>query len=197
MSFSTPTNISPIPTHHELVEEFSQYQMAKVLQSPAVQFLCGTTSALSRMSRWSVAKILFFLNRYLVFGQSTAMVLAEIAFRKPSLQFCTSIIQVAGYLSVTGFTIADLVLMLRTWAIWERNATVTALLVTVFFSFLGADIFFTHQYVAGAMRERPIKLLFISHPVNPPLQHCMSFPTADARSFFTTDASSILFLRKC
>ncbi|TDL28163.1 hypothetical protein BD410DRAFT_348382 [Rickenella mellea] len=101
-------------------------------------------------SRWSVAKFLFFLNRYLVFAESTSVVLVEIAFRKPSLQFCHTTTQVASYLSLSGFTIAGLVLMLRTWAIWERNPIVTAVLVAVFFTFQGADMFFTHQYIAGS-----------------------------------------------
>ncbi|KAJ3482312.1 hypothetical protein NLI96_g7065 [Meripilus lineatus] len=71
-------------------------------------------------SEWSIIKILFFLTRYLPFFDVTLVMYYQI---KPNIteETCRRTYEPAGWLIVIGIIIAEIILVVRTWAIWGRG----------------------------------------------------------------------------
>ncbi|TDL19482.1 hypothetical protein BD410DRAFT_436962 [Rickenella mellea] len=152
----TMSSLLPGEGHHTLYHVFFDYQAAKYVTIASTAILVWdywlTFSDEVRFlwpSRWSFAKCLFFLNRYLVFVDPVLLILLTIVFRKPGENLCETGFHVGAWISLAGFSISFMILMLRTWAIWERNRIVTAIMLIQANAFLGADIYFIRRYVQG------------------------------------------------
>ncbi|EJC98747.1 uncharacterized protein FOMMEDRAFT_161580 [Fomitiporia mediterranea MF3/22] len=75
-------------------------------------------------SNWSAGKVLFVLTRYLPFVDLS--ITASHHFRTGlTPEECSLAYKSAGWLINIGIIIAELILVLRTWAIWEKNRKVT------------------------------------------------------------------------
>jgi len=74
-------------------------------------------------SPWSVAKVLFLLTRYLPFVDTTIVLWHQF---KPlaTNQECLWAYKSTGWLITIGILIAEIVLALRAWAIWDRKKIV-------------------------------------------------------------------------
>ncbi|TDL28069.1 hypothetical protein BD410DRAFT_342236 [Rickenella mellea] len=100
-------------------------------------------------ARGSSSKVLFLINRYFAFFEPVLLMLVTITFHEPERYFCTRGLQVSTLLSAFGFMIAQVILKMRTWAIWERKRWVTVLLVSEFFIAVGIEVFVLERYVTG------------------------------------------------
>ncbi|TDL19481.1 hypothetical protein BD410DRAFT_792093 [Rickenella mellea] len=101
-------------------------------------------------TRWSLTKCLFFLNRYLAFVDPILIILVTIVFRRPGQNFCERSLHAGAWMSLVSFSCAYMILMLRTWAIWDRNRIVTAIILVEANAFLAVDIFLINKYLQGS-----------------------------------------------
>ncbi|KIK04893.1 hypothetical protein K443DRAFT_92259 [Laccaria amethystina LaAM-08-1] len=65
--------------------------------------------------------ILFALQRYLPFLDTAVLCLLHQLSTTISPSVCTIVGNAQGYLNVTGFLLSELILTLRTWAVWKRD----------------------------------------------------------------------------
>jgi len=71
-------------------------------------------------SSWNIGKVLFILTRYTAF-LDTSIVLFVATYQPKSLDICPPLYGIAGWMEVIGITIAEIILVLRTWVIWDRS----------------------------------------------------------------------------
>jgi len=71
-------------------------------------------------SQWSVIKVIFLITRYLPFSDVSLVLIYQL---KPfiSSRTCEALFRASGWLIVVGIAIAETILAIRTWAMWERN----------------------------------------------------------------------------
>ncbi|KAH8113175.1 hypothetical protein DFH11DRAFT_1510924 [Phellopilus nigrolimitatus] len=86
-------------------------------------------------SQWGAPKLMYFLNRYVAFGDP--------------IMICLSLLTIYPGTSAFGFVTAELILMMRTWAIWERRTWVTVLLLILFLAAVTVDVFVLWRYLGG------------------------------------------------
>lgn len=74
-------------------------------------------------SKWGAVKFLFFLTRYLAFVDVSCILYMRL---KPfiTVHECTNAFKVAGWLMLVGIVTAEVILLIRTWAIWDRSRSV-------------------------------------------------------------------------
>ncbi|EJD41687.1 hypothetical protein AURDEDRAFT_138575 [Auricularia subglabra TFB-10046 SS5] len=80
---------------------------------------------------WSLGKCLFFLNRYI---PPIDLIILINTYANPSLdqRVCTPWFKIDNWLSVFNLAVVDLILLLRTYALWNRSRRVLILLLGVF-----------------------------------------------------------------
>lgn len=78
---------------------------------------------------WTLSSLLFFLNRYLPFFDT--LLALNLKFSRNSPEKCLSHFTAVTWLIVIGTLISELILMLRTYAIWERKRSVRIILYFV------------------------------------------------------------------
>ncbi|KAJ7283596.1 hypothetical protein C8J57DRAFT_1292990 [Mycena rebaudengoi] len=71
---------------------------------------------------WSISTILFVLNRYLPFVDTFLSLSARFTQMSPTQ--CLLLNQAVGWFSVIGIILSEVILMLRTYALWERKRAV-------------------------------------------------------------------------
>lgn len=74
-------------------------------------------------SKWSLTKVLFLLTRYGPFIDS-GIILWQLMKPEMSYGDCDFVYKSTGWLLLTGVFIAECILMLRTWAVYERRRAV-------------------------------------------------------------------------
>ncbi|KAG9218426.1 hypothetical protein CCMSSC00406_0007973 [Pleurotus cornucopiae] len=93
----------------------------------------------SHHSGWTWTSILFMFNRYLPF-LSTANSLWHGFTSGLTLDACEQSFQVTGWLFLATITTAEIILTIRTWAVWQRNRTLTIVVSIVFVAVWGPNI---------------------------------------------------------
>ncbi|KAL5514110.1 hypothetical protein ACEPAG_2871 [Sanghuangporus baumii] len=83
--------------------------------------------ALVWTSRWNLGKILFFLNRYLPFFDTFLSL--HLLLGKNTDKGCLLGFSAVTWLIVVGIIVAEAILMLRTYAIWERKRAISITLI--------------------------------------------------------------------
>ncbi|KAJ7119415.1 hypothetical protein C8R44DRAFT_788018 [Mycena epipterygia] len=78
---------------------------------------------------WSMSTALFLLNRYLPFVDTFLGLSAK--FTRLSPEQCLLRNKAVGWLSVLGIMLSEVILMLRTYAIWERKRSVLVFLCSL------------------------------------------------------------------
>ncbi|KAJ3481662.1 hypothetical protein NLI96_g7507 [Meripilus lineatus] len=81
-------------------------------------------------SKWSLVKILFILTRYLPIVDLTIMLFFDLN-PGASTDACHILFSVAGWFMSIGIIVAEMIVVLRTWAIWERGKRIGYVLVAV------------------------------------------------------------------
>ncbi|KAF8509583.1 hypothetical protein JB92DRAFT_2729836 [Gautieria morchelliformis] len=79
---------------------------------------------------WSIAKVLFFATRYLVFADVSLNLCFHLAPASISPKLCTFFFLLSGSLIMLGILIAELTLVFRTWVIWGRDRKMALILLT-------------------------------------------------------------------
>ncbi|KAF5378085.1 hypothetical protein D9615_007620 [Tricholomella constricta] len=75
---------------------------------------------------WSISSLLFFLNRYLPFVDTFLSL--NLKFSRNTPEKCLSHFTAVTWLIVIGTLISEAILMLRTYAIWERKRSIFVIL---------------------------------------------------------------------
>ncbi|CAL1715364.1 unnamed protein product [Somion occarium] len=78
-------------------------------------------------SHLSLGKVLFFLTRYPVFGETALVLYHQFAVMGP--EKCDIIYKTIGYQLGTGTFIAESILAMRTWVLWHRNPYIGVALI--------------------------------------------------------------------
>ncbi|EJD00225.1 uncharacterized protein FOMMEDRAFT_92670, partial [Fomitiporia mediterranea MF3/22] len=76
---------------------------------------------------WSIAKVLFILTRYLPFVDTPIVLLHQLKMAMSNNQ-CEFAYKFTGWLETFGILLAEIILVLRTWAIWERKRPIRVVL---------------------------------------------------------------------
>ncbi|KLO18797.1 hypothetical protein SCHPADRAFT_935845 [Schizopora paradoxa] len=85
-------------------------------------FSFGEEVTLVWPSRWSLTKGLYFYNRYSPFLD--VFVVVALFVRHPSPESCYVRNEIMGYLIIIGTTVSEGIIMMRTFALWNRNKLV-------------------------------------------------------------------------
>lgn len=116
-------------------------------------------------AKWNITKILFVLTRYPVFADS-AMVLYHNVGHNLSTRMCKSMYNVTGWMFLWGIGIAELILIIRTWAIWGRDARIGLGLFAGFIGLWIANSYFLNEFLTS--------LKFLpAQSISPFLQGCL------------------------
>jgi len=94
---------------------------------------------------WNSMKVLFLLTRYLPFVDG---VLHIIGLRGPGAHSCLAIFKARSWMQWTGLVFPEVILTLRTWAVWDRNRLLG----------IGLTIFFAACWVPSIA----VKVLFLN-----------------------------------
>ncbi|PAV15067.1 hypothetical protein PNOK_0962000 [Pyrrhoderma noxium] len=98
-------------------------------------------------SGWALPKILYFLNRYPVFVDPILLIYT-LGYGSDS-NICVTLFRIEGAFTAFGFITAQIILGMRTWAIWERRLGITVYIVSTFLAALFVDLFFLVKYLRG------------------------------------------------
>jgi len=124
--------------------------------------------ALMWAAPWSVPKALFLLTRYMPIIDSIPMVYF-FAHPETSDGTCLAIFQLGQWMLIISVGLAEIILMIRTWAIWEGDHRLSIGLPIFFISVWSTLCVYGARYL-GSLKFMPIK--------NPALSGCF----VDARS---------------
>ncbi|TDL25274.1 hypothetical protein BD410DRAFT_785160 [Rickenella mellea] len=140
---------------HEVLEPFIQRRFVNYITTATLVLaiwdyfvLLPEEVALIWPSRWTLSKCLFLLNRYSVFVDP--IMLLYVLMVGNNEHSCSITGQIAGYICVIGFKICQLILILRTYAVWgcKLNKPLTILLF-LYLCLTGLDFWAGHKYIAG------------------------------------------------
>jgi len=81
--------------------------------------------------KWTGVTLLFFATRYLPFID-VGIFLTHQILDSPSPHLCSVLDHINGWSFMIGITVADIILMVRTWAIWNRTPRIAGVLVVIF-----------------------------------------------------------------
>ncbi|KAJ6590404.1 hypothetical protein DFH09DRAFT_1139297 [Mycena vulgaris] len=83
-------------------------------------------------SSWTTGKLLFIINRYLPFVVVSVSVAGQHTLIRPAE--CLTRYKLVSWLTLFGVHLSEVILMLRTYAIWERRRGVLVFLIILFLS---------------------------------------------------------------
>ncbi|KAF9500219.1 hypothetical protein BDN71DRAFT_1502307 [Pleurotus eryngii] len=81
-------------------------------------------------AKWSVGKVLFLLTRYPTFVDVGMAIYHNIAPSIPS-ETCVLLYNVSGWMVIIGMIIAEIIMVIRVWALWGNSKIVGAILVVL------------------------------------------------------------------
>jgi len=81
-------------------------------------------------SKWSLVKVLFFINRYLPFASS--IIGLHMFITAPGTSNCKVILYESSLINTTVHAISSLILLIRVYAIWSNRKTVLAILIAAY-----------------------------------------------------------------
>jgi hypothetical protein len=112
---------------------------------------------------WTLANYLYILNRYLPFIDT--LIILDLMTGNPAPETCLVRLKIATWFIVGGIMIAEVILMLRTYAIWERRRPILIILCcNTFLTFLPSIV----------VTQIELASLHYTSPPFPTLQACMA-----------------------
>ncbi|KAJ8697741.1 hypothetical protein PTI98_004515 [Pleurotus ostreatus] len=81
-------------------------------------------------AKWSVGKVLFLLTRYPTFVDVGMAIYHNIAPSIPP-ETCVLLYNVSGWMVIIGMIIAEIIMVIRVWALWGNSKIVGAILVVL------------------------------------------------------------------
>jgi len=112
---------------------------------------------------WSIPKVLFLLTRYLLVINLTA-IMYFMFHSGINDKMCLATYQTADWMFVISIGLAETILMIRAWAVWERDRRISIGLSIFFVSVWIAVCVYTSRYLTS--------LKFTTHVPNPELHGC-------------------------
>lgn len=97
-------------------------------------------------AKWNLIKVLFFATRYPVFAD-LSMVLYHNVSRRISAEMCKTLWDIAGWMFLWGIGVAELILIVRTWAIWDRDKRIGLGLLASFCGLWVASSYFLNEFL--------------------------------------------------
>ncbi|EJD38837.1 hypothetical protein AURDEDRAFT_172157 [Auricularia subglabra TFB-10046 SS5] len=100
-------------------------------------------------AQWGAGKILFLLARYITWPELVIVLWIELFDVKPKL--CHAIYTYATWSILAGITISDMILILRTWAIWGAKRSVLAMLSILLLAITAANCYIVAYYIRNTV----------------------------------------------
>jgi len=97
-------------------------------------------------SRWTYTKIAFLLVRYLGFGYSLLVTYAQF-HPNISAETCQVMYATISWLLLVHTMLAESILAIRTWAVWERNRLVGIILAIAVSTYLFVQCPLLHKFL--------------------------------------------------
>jgi len=138
-------SLSPDAVFGFLQLRINQYFQAPSICLLAYDFLLTLPDEVEFMWRkgLTVLDVLFFLNRYMPFLDRVIGLLPIFIPQPKSLQLtCETLFLVHAWLLALGVNIADCILILRTYAIWDRNRIIAGCLLSALLGAFAVEGFF-------------------------------------------------------
>jgi len=130
MTSIIPSNVSVYSIQQLRIVSYADVAAATLL---VWEYIVTLSSEITLVwpSRWGLLKILFILTRYLPFVDVPGILYTRL---KPSITVgeCSNAFKFTGWLMVFGIVIAEVILVVRTWAIWGRTRFMAICLASVF-----------------------------------------------------------------
>lgn len=115
-------------------------------------------------AQWGSGKILFLLARYITWPELVIVLYIELFDVKPTL--CHAIYTYATWSILAGIVISDMILILRTWAIWGANRAILVMLSVLLVAITATNCYIVAYYIRNTV--------FISaNSVVPGVQGCV------------------------
>ncbi|KAF4602531.1 hypothetical protein EYR40_005742 [Pleurotus pulmonarius] len=113
---------------------------------------------------WSLGKILFLLTRYPTFIDVALAMYRNLGYSLTS-GTCSLLYNISGWTTIIGIAIAEIIMLMRVWAIWNQTRTAGILLATLIIaSMIGAFV----SFVKFHEKQEFIEL----YKISPNLQGC-------------------------
>lgn len=97
-------------------------------------------------SKWSWVKVLFFLTRYSALVEAIIIIYLQ-SSTEMTPSSCSTLFSVTGWMFMFGAAAAEAIIMLRTWAIWDRNQFVAYILGITFVGTFIPACYFVHRFL--------------------------------------------------
>ncbi|KAF9465276.1 hypothetical protein BDZ94DRAFT_1307161 [Collybia nuda] len=81
-------------------------------------------------SSWNLGTLLFFLTRYLVFVDTFVALYRQLSYSIP-ISTCAFLYTFGGWFVGFGILVAELILTIRVWALWERRRDIKIFLIII------------------------------------------------------------------
>ncbi|KZT33909.1 hypothetical protein SISSUDRAFT_365799 [Sistotremastrum suecicum HHB10207 ss-3] len=104
-------------------------------------------------SAWNPGKVLFFLTRYLVFVDTSLVLVHQFQVLTPNQ--CGIIFRSIGWMLGIGVGIAEAILTMRTCVIWAGNKTVQYALITIFIVLWAPLLYFLNDALSSLVFTTP------------------------------------------
>ncbi|GJE99927.1 hypothetical protein PsYK624_162030 [Phanerochaete sordida] len=114
---------------------------------------------------WNLTKLLFFIARYSVFADVTLALYHRMGYII-SDGICTTTYQATAWLLLWGIAVAELILIVRTWAIWSRDKRVGLGLLGALAVIWAVSSFCLNWYLSGVTVKSMVTIA-------PPLTGCL------------------------
>jgi len=100
-------------------------------------------------SKWNLMKGLYLLQRYLPFIDTIWLVLYRQMDKSLTKTGCRNVTLASAVIMLIGLSVSEMILTLRTWAVWNRDRRLTIILPILYFlcwgsSFIVRTIYLTH-----------------------------------------------------
>jgi len=106
-------------------------------------------------SQWSYTKVLFLVFRYMTFIEM-ALALHNQTFPNLSAGTCKATYPAQMWLMIFQAIIAEIILAIRTWAVWNRNKTVGILLVVSILASSALQFFLLNKFIQSLQYAPPL-----------------------------------------
>ncbi|KAF4602543.1 hypothetical protein EYR40_005755 [Pleurotus pulmonarius] len=107
---------------------------------------------------WGAGKGLFLLNRYLPFIEAPLWLYRDLGTAH-SVKVCGTLDDITGWMVIVGVLIAEIIMILRVWALWARSRTLGAgLAVLTSGAFVGVAIAYVKYHRARTYETSALKL---------------------------------------
>jgi len=137
-------------------------------------------------SPWSYTKVLFLLVRYIPFFSISLMIYDQISLGR-TVEQCNKGFPALIWFVMFGIILAEVILMIRTWAVWRQNKIIGCVLAVLQTATLAASIYGNVKFV---------RALQISPPPIPGFRGCFVTATSNTLrvDFLTLSALQLIVL---